>query len=385
MAYGLRVPDVVGIFVDTELGGANAAAPAITITELTGEQRSIELRGRALPHGPVAWGGTMRTKETWYQGNPVANQQVLGPELDPTTLEGKWKDRFMFGAEVGDEVQILVNGSGDEIRSAEAAVALFNDIRRSGNKLRVIWGPEVREGILVAFEAMYDRRQDIGWRMEFNWSSQGETERRAIAEPVGGDELLGSMNSLDDILGFSPEDSAKQFNAQLLDTVESVRESTGEVFGALRAINTVAAVPQSVIGAVSSAVASIRLELTEEIARLTENSIFGSEGATTSTRAASVMSAESYRRTTARRAADVRENSLEIDRQVQESATPREIQIVTVPQDSSLYTLSNKFYGTPDFAGFLARKNGLASAVAPAGFQLLVPPKPPVEAEFIGC
>ncbi len=380
MPFGLRVPDIAGIFTDTVLGDGGNEAPAMIITELSGERRRILLLGRGLPYRPIAWGGNMRVKTTWYQGNPVATQQVLGPDLDPTVMEGKWKDRFMFGAEVGNGAftnAITVNDDPQAVRSAEEAVALFHDLRRSGNKLRVVWGPETREGILVFFEAKYDRLQDVAWSAEFEWSSEGESETRAIEEPVGSDDLLGSINSLDDLLGFSPEDVAKQFNAQLLDSVESMREATGSIFGALRAVNTVLGTPQSVVGSISSAANSIRLEATEEIQRLRESPVVGADGAMeVALRASSLMSVEAFRRTAASQVAGVRQLALEIDRQTQQQAVPDPVQVVAVPQATSLYTLSNRFYGTPDFASFLARANGLTSAIAPSGFQLRVPPKP---------
>lgn len=374
MPFGLRAPDIVGIFTDTTLGGPDIVAPTMTIAELTGARRTIVLRGRALPYRPVAWSSNMRVKTTWYQGNPVATQQVIGPDLDPTVMEGMWKDRFMIGAESGQKGSaILVNGSPNEVRNAEEAVALFYDLLRSGNKLIVVWGQEVREGILTHFEAKYDRPQDVGWRAEFDWSSRGEVVRRARGEPTGSDDLLGSMNNLDDILGFSPEDVAKQFNAQLLDSVESVRESTGILFELLRAANTTVGTPRAVVGGTSAAVNSIRLEITDEIARLVESSV---AIATNVTRASSLLLVEGFRRTAARRAACLRLIALEIDRQMKLRAAPHVVQVVPVPERTSLYTLSNRYYGSPDFANFLARANNLNSALVPAGFQLRIPPKP---------
>lgn len=376
--FGLDLPDVVGLFVDTILGGANPGAPAFQIQELEGSGRTIELRGRALPYRGVSWGGRTRTKNTWYQGNPNATQQVLGPELMPTTAEGMWKDRFMIGAEVGDESQILVNGSPDEVTTAAGAVALFEDLQQSGNSLKVIWGPQVRTGILVEFTPTYERTQDVNWRMEFEWRGREEVEARAAQVPVGADDLLNGINGLDDILGFSPEDVTRRFNAQLLGTVQSVRSSVGVVFGELRTVEAVVNMPQSVLGSIQSATDSIRLELTEEIARLTESSVMSTdEGVSVSARPAALLQVEAYRRTTARLAAVVRRDNLTVARQTQERATPAQIQIVAVAEDSSLYQLSSRFYGTPDFAGFLARNNGLTSAVVPAGFQLRVPPRPP--------
>lgn len=375
--FGLRLPDPAGLLTDTILGEQGANAPAVVIIELTGEQRTIELRGRALPYRLVGWGMSMRTKITWYQGNPIATQQVLGPELPNTVMEGMWKDRFMRGAEANDQAAILVNGDPNTVRTAEDAVALFYELCQSGNDLKVIWSAEVRTGVLVDFLPTYERPQDIQWRLEFEWTGRNEGSNRPFQEPITSEDLLASINSLDDILGFSPEDVTRAFNAQLLSTVDSVRERVGEVFEVLRTVEAAVSLPGAVVGKILAAVESIRLELTEEIGRLTESAIAGGdEPVSVTVRPDALFRVEAYRRTTARRAAGVRSSSFELGRQTQERATPRQVQIVFVKEDSSLYALSSRFYGTPDYATFLASANGLTSAIAPAGFQLRVPPRP---------
>lgn len=384
MPFGLRVPDPVGLFTDTILGSGRPVVPSLIITELTGEQRTIELRGRAKPYRGVGFGVRQRTKLVWYQGNPVGTQQILGPELEPTHMEGMWKDRFMSGAEADNASAILVNGS-PEIRTAEAAVALFYSVARAASQLRVVWGPEVRFGILTAFVPEYERRQDVRWTMDFEWKSRGESQVRVIDDPATAGDVLNEINSLDDLLGFSPEDMAVAFNAQLLDTVDSVRDTVGNLFEVLRAANAVVSIPRSVIGKIESTVESIRLELTEEIARLTESSVLGSSGGTSGAsatgRASAALRVEAYRRGVAAQASALRAVAQEAGRQQAARAKPEEYLTVTLPADSSLYSLSVKYYGTPDYANFLARANGLTTALAPAGTLLRVPTQPPEGAD----
>jgi len=379
MTFGLRLPDPVGLFVDDVLGQSANAAPSLVIEELNGQRRKITLGGRAKSYSPMSLGSAkMRSKITWYQGNPTATQQVLGPELGSCTLEGKWKDRFLSGAEAeGGTTAILMNDSPDEVRSAEQAVQLFYDLTSSGSTVRVVWGSEVREGIFVSFDPKYDRQSDVAWEMQFEWNGRGQTAPRKVEATVSSDDLLSWINGLDDQLAFA-QDVARAFNAQLLDTVGSVRESVSVLFGALRTVEAVGNTQRRTLGAIAQAADSIRLELTEEIQRLTESSIIGDVDAVSITaRPSALMATEAFRRKTARMAFSVRHTALTLDYQVQLRNRPREITTISVPQDTSLYSISLRYYGTPDFAGYLARVNGLEKAVAIAGTQLRIPPRPP--------
>lgn len=140
--------------------------PAFEVEELTGSQRSIRLRDRALPYQGVGFPITQRTKKTYYGGNPVATLQVLGPDYGNTQLDGIWKARFL-----ADSVEFNSGNSGSaaapDLSSPEDLVLLFEDIALSGNTLRVQWGPHVREGILVRFTPDWIRLQDVKWAMEF--------------------------------------------------------------------------------------------------------------------------------------------------------------------------------------------------------------------------
>ena len=57
-------------------------------------------------------------------------------------------------------------------------------------------------------------------------------------------------------------------------------------------------------------------------------------------------------------------------------ANPIATLTVTVPEQQSLYSLSTKYYGSPDFAGYLAAVNRMGSGNVRPGSQLRVPPRP---------
>jgi len=393
MPFGLSIPDP-GNIIRAAFGSDKSGtphAPPVTITEQSGQRRTITLRERALPHRPVTWGGRHRTKLTWYQGNPVATQQVLGPEETSTTFTGTWHDRFIRGS-------ILVDDDPAPISTAQRAVRLFTEIRRSGVELNVVWGLEVLRGVLVDFRVDWDRAEDCSWTMEFEWNSRdGDSVKLAKAAPVRTkSDLLSALNGAEDALAFAT-DFSRALNAQLVTTIESVRESASVILGVLRLADAVASIPASTLGAVQSASASIRLETTEEIARLRDATLVGgpfpddglglsaeprkrraAPALAVAARPEALLLGTSSVGKIAAALALLREVTLTIEDQITQAALPEQIQVVTMPDEISLYSVSSRFYGTPDFASFLARANGLSSVVVPAGFQLKIPPRPAV-------
>lgn len=161
---------------------SQASPLTFTILEGPNATTDIQLIGRALPYRAVPFEGKQRVKTTYYPGNPVATQQVMGPTEEPTTFNGIWKDIFL--------------GNG----AAKRLVDTFDDLRRSGFSVLVSWGsgkladgsdippvpqdngkepttprwPIQRRGIIQSFKATYDRPQDITWEMTVAWAGRNE-------------------------------------------------------------------------------------------------------------------------------------------------------------------------------------------------------------------
>ena len=387
--FGVDIPNPMDILFGDDLGSGGVKAPDFCITELAGSRRVIRLRGRALPYRPATWSGRQRTKITWYQGNPEATQQVLGPMEEPSVFEGKWKDRFIQG-------QMLVNDNPRAVESAEKAVLLFDDLRASGNPVQVQWGVNVRVGILVAFSASWDRLSDVAWRAEFEWSGRGRAKARAVKIP--DHDVLGKMNALDDLLAFGLEDVVDRFVARTIDVVNEVREDVGEMFGILRAMNAAAAAPRQLVGALRAAVTSILLEAQEEGARMSESVAWGTSlfsdvvgpgggGSMSATpNMAPLLKTERDRRAIADALMAVAGVALELQQEQLARVEPEIVAVVVIPEDTSFYALASRLYGDPDLAGYLARANGIkGTLVAPAGFELRVPPAPAAGEERQEC
>ncbi len=145
-------------------------ATAFVLKELTGpDQREVRLTSYALPIGGYELRGTMRAEVAHYPGNPDATIQVLGPKEEPSTIEGKWSDRFLGAASI-----FTVNGA--PISSAREATRLVDDVRRKGQLLRVSWDETVRYGIMTMFVQRWARGQDVEWEIELTWVSQDRAD-----------------------------------------------------------------------------------------------------------------------------------------------------------------------------------------------------------------
>ena len=139
-----------------------AAEFRIQILEGSSAGTNLNLAGRALPYRGVEWTTKQRGKTTYYPGNVVATQQLMGPVDQPFTIKGMWKDTF------------LGNGAARQLCNT------FDAVCRSGFAVQVSWGETqygepaiVREGYISEFKQNYDRVQDVAWEITFEPRGRG--------------------------------------------------------------------------------------------------------------------------------------------------------------------------------------------------------------------
>ena len=352
-------------------------AGAFEIRELTGSQRRVVLRGRALPYQGAMWEVSQRERTKWYAGNPVATQQVLGPEEMPTTIEGQWKDKYLLNAADGT-TSAVVEGFALQALPGTAAqlVEAFEALARSGNSVRVEWGSQVRTGLLKRFRAAYDREEDLAWEAEFSWSSRNdEVAPRAAAPPETVFELVSAANAVSDIP--LPEDGLldQDYLAEVLSEIATIEGQVSELLGILDTIDQIQDAPSLILGRVRTAVENLRNQATVAINRLAE---IPGVTASTNDRASTTIEVERWRAQQTRAIFVLRRQAQKTGDAVRDQLTPEASRVVTVTQATSLLTISVQEYGTPDEWQFLADINGLDSSIAPAGFQLFVPPLAPM-------
>jgi hypothetical protein len=367
--------------------GASMVGKTMSIVELDGKKRAITLTGRSMPYSAVDWAVEQRVKTTWYPGNPVASQQVLGGQEQPTVMKGTWKDRF-----ITNSFQII----GIDIGTAENAVLLFHEICRSGVPLRVQWLSEVRKGILTRFTPTWLRATDCEWEMEFTWGSRND-EVAPRGATLAEDSPFDLLNKIENILadGALALDIARGFTALIVSSINNIRDGVSQVFDILRLADTLLELPGAVLGALQAAVGSLSRELNELIQNLgsrsnvvagndvslpvvspTAQSLSATGGAPPSSAATQTLQFENWRKNMIRGAAKLRASVQRSLIRQSARAQPNTARRIVVRGGDSLYRLSQEIYGSPDFANFLAQVNGLTTASVPAGFSLRVPPRP---------
>ncbi len=342
-------------------------APSLTIVELTGAQRALILKGRSLPHSPTSFGrGSLRSHKTTYPGNPQSTQQVLGPEEGDCSLEGTWKSRFIGGT-------VAQVGFSREVASAADMVEFVDAIRRAGQTVQVQWGPIVRVGLLVGFEPVWERIQDVRWTIDFEWQSQGEVTTKVKKPSFKKPSLLDKLNALSDELALGPEFLLPDINAMLVTAIAETREKVGRLFQALQQIARIGNIGRDVAGAVNTAAASLRNQLLEASNATAEVPV---SQVSSSPDHATLVETELWRRRVSEMMMDLLDTVSLFEEDVEANVSPDPIAIVVTKQDQTLYQLSVQFYGTPDLAQFLAEVNFIDTAIVPAGTPIVVPPKP---------
>lgn len=150
-------------------------ASSLIIEEREGLKRRLELRGGGLPHHGAEFPIRQRTSTKWMPGNGTeATQQVLGPELPGPEWEGEWNTTKLASLPALYRER---GGAEQRVARASSLKTIVEAITFAGALLRVTWTEddftEVREGRIAEFRPSYRSRDDIKWRIEWDWKGRG--------------------------------------------------------------------------------------------------------------------------------------------------------------------------------------------------------------------
>lgn len=414
-------------------------ASSFVIKELTGDQRTLTLRTRALPYRPFTLEGSQRNSIDWYPGSPIGTLQVYGAKEDPTTINGEWKDIFLGGIPVGSAPAVVssANSTGPLIptdagdgtvdligtdrqavlATARDLVQLVDDIRRKGQEIEVTWLDQIRRGIIERFSVRWSTGHDCAWDISFVWISQGESLRDTKLQVPGNDlgDLPNMIQSeldkadatqlLTDFTGFGSQFTAQgpdlfvggfsQAGSRLTDISQdiaavtaNIQDFTDSLTDAIVQAAQAITGPNDAVRRVSGILDGIKLEA-EGLIDLVSNEADGAilDSGAVNRVAAVVLSfgqlirARGQVREQAEAGAAIRNLAASQQLKIINSVTSTVISVFQSRADQDLRQVSQQFYGTPDEWRSLMVYNGLLSSGLIAGQVIFVPAQPPQD----GC
>jgi hypothetical protein len=344
-------------------------AEALTIRELSGSMREVELRDRALPHRPVAWPGELSHVQKWYPGNPVATIQVLGPRCLDTSMGGVWKTRY-----IGQMVHLVgfddLVSEGDDV-TAELLVQVFHRLLRAGNPLEVAWGPEVRRGILSKFEPNYERVEDVEWSVTFVWNQLGElTAPRVAAASSPQRDLDAALSELEDALARMPAIILPNLTGAIIFAEQAMRDGALALSAGLGAIYGVPEVTLAEFGGIASAAEMVATASRSALALALDSSpedVFATDDVT------SALAAETWRRDFGAAARHLGALAIKAREAVRARVVDDYLAIETIGPGQTLRSLALRYYGSADSWPLIADANGLVGSDAPVGTRVVIP------------
>lgn len=355
-----------------------------TIRELTGDRRIITLTARALPYRPFTLDGTHQVETTWYQGSPVATQQPSGARLEPTSINGWWKDRFLGGA-------VTVDGElvGD-VSTARGLAALFQDLNVKGQLVQADWNHVRRVGIVTRFKQSWHTPTDLEWELTFTWQSMGQEGRPASSRtaaaslPDTASEMAGKASDLDQLTQHDALLAAtgRPPDLGLVDRLDrAIGDLQGRVF---ELTDAVAGLADGANVRVDSAMrVASTLTLIETQAQVVATAFRGTVDRTicavqtlpqlADIRPGLVVAAATVSRSAIQAARALRHGAARRRYALAQEQIAPVIAVFRAGADADLREIATTYYGVPDDWQLIRTFNGMAESLVPAGTPVLIP------------
>lgn len=349
----------------------------LLIEQLTGKKRRVIIDGRALPlqEPGLVLEAEMRHETDWLPGNPEATLQVFGLKLEPTTISGRWSDRFFAR---GDAVGAI---NGQQQPTAQALVDAITTLHEEGQVLSFRWGPVKRFGILDKWKVTYGYVEtDIHWEMTFEWISKTGELLGTVALPSRGlqDQLATLANGSNQLQNLvqNPQninhptflESVRQKAQAIADEVSSMGDTVANFASGVQARADSA---QQMVGKLTEGIQSATSLIDETQARVYAE-LVGLEDVAQATVGQTLAAYNwcadlfttggSFRRDAVLFWADTRER-LGSDVIAVHAARDRE----------DLRAVSIQYYGNPDGWVDIMKFNGLDTDILQPGQQVLIP------------
>lgn len=390
------------------------ASPYI-VQEIAGLGRGISLRGRSLPYRGLSYAATQRVEQTWNPGNPTATIQIDGPEYDDVTINGMWKDIFLFDPEnapvLSDFVSLIPAETGtprggspiamQEASRAEIAMFAFEQLRKAASPCRIEWGSIVRYGIVHKTNFTFDRIEDITWEITFKII--GEQPNQPAPSKVAFASVTDNIRSIIDKiliarLAVDPEVPESRFDAalalinvlqsaliniQYFRTGTSLLDITGaitrlgflmtELLDTLEGFANLAFFPFDVISTVTATLKRVELQATLITQRFASRAV--ATDASFSRNPAEVASANATQQFIRDRAKRMAADAVRVRREFEQLQAKEVLKVVIMKSGETLRDIARREYGVESDWRLIATFNGFSSSIVPAGRIIRVPEK----------
>lgn len=381
-------------------------ATPFTIAQVTGPQRVIILKGRALPYRPVSFPRTQRVTTAYFPGNPKATQQVLGPTFEASTFNGTWKDKFLIRNDEQNGVDLLnfpplapgtlpqsrIASGGSFVGTnsfpgvqpaqlARVVVDAMELVVSEGQDVQIQWDQVVRYGKITRFEPRYGEPtggiSDIAW--EFEFMPSGDREASPISRPVEFNILAaatGFQLLLDNILAVLRQlGGLRQPNAFLSAVgrlLGSIVEIVAALIDAFRSVLSVISAPSDLIGNIRGSLQEIRLLVRSFFADL-NNLLSAPGGAARMGRAEDVQIASQVQQLLRARLQELAAFAAEQLRIAELFAAQEILATYFAESFTSLRDVAAQYYGDQAQWTVISEYNGFYSASVPRGTLVRVP------------
>lgn len=375
-------------------GPAPSDAVPYTITELTGQQRTIRLVGRALPYRPIRFSEEQRAEVDWPAGVPEGVITTTGSKRNPTTVNGKWKDKYLGATADNAFSNPLQPATVDSaaVTSAKELVAVFISVCAEGQLVEVQWAHLIRRGILSTFDHEWDNVHDVAWSCTFTWNSDGsklgpaafeqsttsadaaskfQKQRDDLVKAVGSSDKRASGQPFD--LPFSPS-----FVLTLFNLVETVSTSVDQAMNVSAGLAQQSTSPEEAARRTTAVANGLIAQTTDIIDRLdAQPARTQVVGLAPSSRpglvAVSTIAIEAYSRDVRSKAKIIRDTAIEVAATLGVSLSPALLATYRPRNGEDLRDVSRIFYGTSFEWQRLLQFNILDSSLCTAGQTILVP------------
>lgn len=422
--------------LDSVLGGSTGpeivnGVSAFEIRALS-SGKILRLQGRGLPHRPFTLETTQRAELTWLPGYAQAVMQIGGPTEEPTTINGKWSDKWLAesdqaaldlgplgnsfaavdnaigaaGARVGlgssnttkTKEIIAVTWANQRIQTASAACDVVDELVRTGALVEVVWDRVARRGIIQKFRKSWLNSHDVEWEMEFLWTGRAEAEKPVSTPELGVGDTVSLLQQLADTLGTEAlpptfpmaNDVLSDVNAGILRisaTTQAISDTVVNITDlALSPISTarsLVALYSTLRGQARDLRDTLRSRMPSGL-RKSGTGTNVQQGARTGVAPGQVVPEASasytdklvsalYVATVSSTLKQIESTSAVAADEHQRKLDRQVVTTVTAKAGQDLRSLSQEFYGTPNEWKRIAQANGLRSAALVAGLQISIP------------